>query len=174
MSVFATIAEILRGAHTQAGGIKTAALLSACQALLPVIGEPARGHLAAREAQLRCHGCVCVCVCVLNRQLCSADKLGTGLALVRSDISGNITRLAAAQSRDPGRYEAVYPIILDEVAHGQPTSSNSDTNGLLWLKRCAAAWCAARASAPQLRLRSFAGPWNSSLRSCSGCAQTQV
>ena len=71
---------------------------------------------------------------------CSADKLGTGLALVKSDINGNITRLTAAQSRDPDRYQALYPIILDEVEHGQPTASSSDTNGLLWLKRWAAAY----------------------------------
>ena len=38
-SVFTLIAEILRDAHTQDGGIKTTALLSACRELLPVIGE---------------------------------------------------------------------------------------------------------------------------------------
>ena len=83
------------------------------------------------------------CSCTLDQALspfwCCTEKFGTGLALVRTDINGNISRLATAQSKDPSRYEALYPIILDEVQQGQPSSSSSNTNGLLWLKRCCSA-----------------------------------
>ncbi len=56
---------------------------------------------------------------------------------MRGDIGGNIERLAAAQARDAARYGALFPIILDEVARGEQHGRQSDTNGLLWLKRCA-------------------------------------
>ncbi len=68
--------------------------------------------------------------------LCRADKLGTGMVIVRSDIGGNINRLAAAQARNPARYADLFPIALDEVARGQERGTQSDTNALLWLKRC--------------------------------------
>ena len=67
--------------------------------------------------------------------LLPADKFGTGFTIVRSDIGGNIDRLAAAHAKDPERYGAVFTIITDEVARGQQEGRQSVTNGLLWLKR---------------------------------------
>ena len=66
-----------------------------------------------------------------------ADKFGMSFAIVRSDIGGNIGRLAAAQARDPARYSGIFPIITDEVQRREQEGRQSDTNGLLWLKRCA-------------------------------------
>ncbi|KAK9839707.1 hypothetical protein WJX81_007247 [Elliptochloris bilobata] len=63
------------------------------------------------------------------------DKLGTGMMIVRSDIGGNINRLATAQARDPARYADLFRIPLDEVARGEECGTHSETNALLWLKR---------------------------------------
>ena len=54
---------------------------------------------------------------------------------MRSDIGGNIGRLAAAQTRNPARYADLFQIPLDEVARGVERSTRSETNALLWLKR---------------------------------------
>lgn len=56
--------------------------------------------------------------------------------LVKSDIGGNIERLATRVATDPAKFETLFSIIEDEVAQGQHTSSTSCTKGLLWLKRC--------------------------------------
>ncbi|KAK9813959.1 hypothetical protein WJX73_006932 [Symbiochloris irregularis] len=63
------------------------------------------------------------------------EKFGTALALVKSDVGGNIDRLEAAHGRNPTKYTRIFDILSDEVNTGQPTGSSSDTNGLLWLKR---------------------------------------
>lgn len=54
---------------------------------------------------------------------------------MRSDIGGNISRLAAAQTRDAARYANLFRIPLDEVARGEERGTRSETNALLWLKR---------------------------------------
>ena len=65
-----------------------------------------------------------------------AEKLGTGLALVRSDVGGNIERVATAAARDPPAYEPdLFQLVRDDVAAGTHTASSSVTKGLLWLKR---------------------------------------
>lgn len=64
-----------------------------------------------------------------------ADKFGTGFSLVRSDIGGNIDRLAAAQAKDPAKYTSLFEIVLDEVKRCEQEGKQSDTNALLWLKR---------------------------------------
>ena len=64
-----------------------------------------------------------------------AEKLGTAFSMVRSDISGNISRLQARQAQDPDRYALLFPIVLDEVDKGGDKGSSSATKGLLWLKR---------------------------------------
>ena len=67
----------------------------------------------------------------------TADHLGTGFLLVKSDVGGNIDRLAARASTNPSKYsENVYAIVLDEVEAGDQTGSSSCTKGLLWLTRC--------------------------------------
>ncbi|GFH20254.1 GLTP domain-containing protein, partial [Haematococcus lacustris] len=63
------------------------------------------------------------------------DKLGTPFAMVKSDISGNIERLAAKATTDPSRYSHLFVIVQDEVVAGTSAASTSCTKGLLWLKR---------------------------------------
>lgn len=66
----------------------------------------------------------------------TADHLGTGFLLVKSDVGGNIDRLAARASTNPSKYsENVYAIVLDEVEAGDQAGSSSCTKGLLWLTR---------------------------------------
>ena len=66
-----------------------------------------------------------------------AEKFGTAFALVKVDVGGNIDRLGAAQHKDPAKYHRVFDIITDEVSRGEQEGKSSDTNGLLWLMRCA-------------------------------------
>jgi len=65
----------------------------------------------------------------------SADKFGTGFTLIRSDIGGNIDRLAAAYAQNSAKYRELFPIVLDEVQRGEQEGKQSETNALLWLKR---------------------------------------
>ena len=64
-----------------------------------------------------------------------ADKFGTGFTLIRSDISGNIDRLAAAYGQNNAKYKELFAIISDEVQRGEQEGKHSETNALLWLKR---------------------------------------
>lgn len=56
--------------------------------------------------------------------------------LVKSDVGGNIDRLARSAATNPERYDAdILVIVEDEVQAGGAASSSSSTKGLLWLKR---------------------------------------
>lgn len=76
----------------------------------------------------------CIPLDVQDLCLC-ADKFGTGFTLIRSDIGGNIDRLAAAYGHNSDRYRKIFSIILDEVQRGEQEGKQSETNALLWLKR---------------------------------------
>ena len=65
-----------------------------------------------------------------------AAKLGTGFGLVKSDVGGNIDRLATRAATQPDRYNPdIFQIVNDEVQEGTQNGSSSCTKGLLWLKR---------------------------------------
>eukprot|EP00890_Picochlorum_soloecismus_P002451 jgi/Picsp_1/3206/NSC_06046-R1_pleckstrin homology domain family a len=64
------------------------------------------------------------------------SNLGTGFAIVKSDIGGNIDRLQARLDQNPGLYGSdLFSIILEEHERGISMDSTSCTKGLLWLKR---------------------------------------
>ncbi|GAX82505.1 hypothetical protein CEUSTIGMA_g9932.t1 [Chlamydomonas eustigma] len=63
------------------------------------------------------------------------DNLGTAFTLVRSDINGNIQRLADRATQDPDRMMRLFALVQDEIVRGRQHESNSVTKGLLWLKR---------------------------------------
>ncbi|CAN0904730.1 Glycolipid transfer protein 1 [Linum grandiflorum] len=63
------------------------------------------------------------------------DKFGAALAIVKSDIGGNITRLETKYSTDPAKYKLLYTMIQEEVQAKTAKGSSSCTNGLLWLTR---------------------------------------
>lgn len=63
------------------------------------------------------------------------DKFGTAMAMVKSDVGGNISRLDQRYDTDASAYEKLYDIIKKEVAAGKAKDSNSCSNALLWLTR---------------------------------------
>ncbi|PNW75260.1 hypothetical protein CHLRE_12g519450v5 [Chlamydomonas reinhardtii] len=79
---------------------------------------------------------------VCRQVLPVVDKLGTAFALVKTDIGGNIERLAQRAAKDPERYKRLFTIVQDEVVEKTHTESTSCTKGLLWLKRAMEFVCA--------------------------------
>ncbi|KAL2633993.1 hypothetical protein R1flu_005472 [Riccia fluitans] len=63
------------------------------------------------------------------------EKFGSSMALVKSDIGGNIDRLDAKYATDSTSYTLLYEIVRKEVAENTAKKSASCTNGLLWLTR---------------------------------------
>ncbi|CAM8977899.1 unnamed protein product [Rhodiola kirilowii] len=63
------------------------------------------------------------------------DKFGAAMALVKSDIGGNITRLENKYSTNPSKYNILYSMVQEEVDAKTAKGSSSCTNGLLWLTR---------------------------------------
>ncbi|KAG4395352.1 hypothetical protein GLYMA_20G207400v4 [Glycine max] len=63
------------------------------------------------------------------------DKFGAAMALVKSDIGGNISRLESKYSSNPTKFNYLYSLVQVEVETKTAKSSSSCTNGLLWLTR---------------------------------------
>ncbi|KAG2499068.1 hypothetical protein HYH03_003251 [Edaphochlamys debaryana] len=70
------------------------------------------------------------------------EKLGTAFALVKTDVGGNIERLANRAAKDPERYKRLFTIVQDEMVEKTQGESSSCTKGLLWLKRAMEFICA--------------------------------
>ncbi|KAK7344037.1 hypothetical protein VNO77_13252 [Canavalia gladiata] len=63
------------------------------------------------------------------------DKFGAAMALVKSDIGGNISRLETKYSSNPTRFNYLYSLVQVEVETKTAKASSSCANGLLWLTR---------------------------------------
>ncbi|KAJ8547216.1 hypothetical protein K7X08_010802 [Anisodus acutangulus] len=63
------------------------------------------------------------------------DKFGASMTLVKSDISGNISRLESKYNDNSSRFNYLYSFVQAEVEIKTAKSSSSCTNGLLWLTR---------------------------------------
>ncbi|KAF5183711.1 Glycolipid transfer protein [Thalictrum thalictroides] len=63
------------------------------------------------------------------------EKFGAAMALVKSDIGGNITRLESKYSSNPTQFNFLYNMVKIEVETKTAKASSSCTNGLLWLTR---------------------------------------
>jgi len=63
------------------------------------------------------------------------DKFGSSMALVKSDVGGNISRLDDKYASDPAGNNLLYDIVRAEVAAKTAKGSSSCTNGMLWLTR---------------------------------------
>ncbi|KAL7105534.1 hypothetical protein ACP275_07G050600 [Erythranthe tilingii] len=63
------------------------------------------------------------------------DKFGAAMTIVKSDISGNISRLESKFNSNPSRFNYLYNLVQAEVETKTAKSSCSCTNGLLWLTR---------------------------------------
>jgi hypothetical protein len=73
-----------------------------------------------------------------GRVLPVVSGLGAGLAIVKSDIGGNIGRLVERHAQDEAKYEQLFGIVLAEVEAGTAKRTDSATNALLWLRRAMA------------------------------------
>ncbi|GLT71407.1 hypothetical protein SLA2020_434280 [Shorea laevis] len=62
------------------------------------------------------------------------DKFGGAMALVKTDIGGNITRLESKYSSNPSEFNHLYSMVRAEVA-AKTANGASCTSGLLWLTR---------------------------------------
>ncbi|KAL6549654.1 Glycolipid transfer protein 1 [Orobanche hederae] len=63
------------------------------------------------------------------------EKFGAAMAIVKSDIGGNITRLENKYLSSPTKYIHLYTMVQEEVDAKTAKGSSSCTNGLLWLTR---------------------------------------
>ncbi|XP_010556912.1 PREDICTED: glycolipid transfer protein 1-like [Tarenaya hassleriana] len=63
------------------------------------------------------------------------DKFGAAMALVKSDIGGNITRLENKYQSDPDKFKYLYTFVQVEIESKTAKGSSSCTNGILWLTR---------------------------------------
>ncbi|CAH9075470.1 unnamed protein product [Cuscuta epithymum] len=63
------------------------------------------------------------------------DKFGAAMALVKSDVGGNIKRLEDKFNKDTTKYVRLHSMVKEEVEAKTATGSSSCTNGLLWLTR---------------------------------------
>uniref|UniRef100_A0A2N9HUR6 Glycolipid transfer protein domain-containing protein n=2 Tax=Fagus sylvatica TaxID=28930 RepID=A0A2N9HUR6_FAGSY len=63
------------------------------------------------------------------------EKFGAAMALVKSDVGGNISRLESKYSSNPSEFNHLYSLVRAEVACKTAKASSSCTNGLLWLTR---------------------------------------
>ncbi|KAI3682641.1 hypothetical protein L1987_82760 [Smallanthus sonchifolius] len=63
------------------------------------------------------------------------EKFGAAMALVKSDVGGNITRLENKYLSSPEEFQNLYSMVQVEVAAKKAEDSSSCTNGLLWLTR---------------------------------------
>ncbi|XP_004242369.1 glycolipid transfer protein 1 [Solanum lycopersicum] len=63
------------------------------------------------------------------------EKFGAAMALVKSDIGGNIMRLENKYLSNPTKYTNLYSMVQEEVEAKTAKGSSSCTNGLLWLTR---------------------------------------
>ncbi|XP_042012753.1 glycolipid transfer protein 1-like isoform X2 [Salvia splendens] len=72
---------------------------------------------------------------VCNLILPVIEKFGAAMAIVKSDIGGNITRLENKYLSNPTKYIHLYTMVQEEVDAKTAKGSSSCTNGLLWLTR---------------------------------------
>ncbi|XP_076933899.1 glycolipid transfer protein 1-like [Bidens hawaiensis] len=63
------------------------------------------------------------------------DKFGAAMALVKTDVGGNITRLDNKYLTNPTEFQNLCSMVQVEVAAKKAKDSSSCTNGLLWLTR---------------------------------------
>ncbi|KAI4303975.1 hypothetical protein MLD38_039550 [Melastoma candidum] len=88
-------------------------------------------HVKSEEGEMLTKPFLDVCKLILP----VIDKFGAAMALVKSDIGGNITRLETKYNTNPTQYKCLYSMIQEEVQNKTAKASSSCTNGLLWLTR---------------------------------------
>ncbi|KAK3028129.1 hypothetical protein RJ639_038990 [Escallonia herrerae] len=89
------------------------------------------GHVKSEEGEMLTKAFLDVCKQILP----IIDKFGAAMALVKSDIGGNITRLENKYLSNPSEFNYLYSMVRVEVQTKTAKASSSCTNGLLWLTR---------------------------------------
>ncbi|KAL3726951.1 glycolipid transfer protein 1 [Eucalyptus grandis] len=88
-------------------------------------------HVKSEEGEMLTRPFLDVCKLILP----VIEKFGTAMALVKSDIGGNISRLEAKYESNPSQFKLLYSMVQVEVEAKTTKASSSCTNGLLWLTR---------------------------------------
>ncbi|KAA8550732.1 hypothetical protein F0562_002416 [Nyssa sinensis] len=88
-------------------------------------------HVKSEEGEMLTKPFLDVCKQILP----VIDKLGVAMAIVKSDIGGNITRLENKYLSNPSEFNHLYTMVQAEVEAKTAKASSSCTNGLLWLTR---------------------------------------
>uniref|UniRef100_A0A7N0TL00 Glycolipid transfer protein domain-containing protein n=1 Tax=Kalanchoe fedtschenkoi TaxID=63787 RepID=A0A7N0TL00_KALFE len=86
-------------------------------------------HVKSHQGEMLTNQFLDVCKLILP----VIDKFGAAMALVKSDIGGNISRLENKYSTNPSKYNILYSMVQEEVDGNTAKGSSSCTNGLLWL-----------------------------------------
>ncbi|OWM70493.1 glycolipid transfer protein 1 [Punica granatum] len=88
-------------------------------------------HVKSEEGEMLTKPFLDVCKLILP----VLDKFGTAMALVKTDVGGNISRLEAKYNSNPTDFNLLYSMVRVEVEAKTAKGSSSCTNGLLWLTR---------------------------------------
>ncbi|XP_057479567.1 glycolipid transfer protein 1-like isoform X2 [Actinidia eriantha] len=88
-------------------------------------------HVKSEEGEMLTKPFLDVC----KQLLPVIDKFGAAMALVKSDIGGNVTRLENKYSSNPSEFNHLYSMVRVEIEAKTAKASSSCTNGLLWLTR---------------------------------------
>jgi hypothetical protein len=88
-------------------------------------------HVKSEEGEMLAMPFLDVCKLILP----VIDKFGAAMALVKSDIGGNITRLENKYLTNPSEFNLLYSMVRVEIEAKTSKASSSCTNGLLWLTR---------------------------------------
>jgi len=88
-------------------------------------------HVKSEEGEMLAKPFLEVCKQILP----VIDKFGAAMALVKTDIGGNVSRLESKYSSNPSEFNHLYSMVRVEVEAKTAKGSSSCTNGLLWLTR---------------------------------------
>ncbi|XP_059448521.1 glycolipid transfer protein 1-like [Corylus avellana] len=88
-------------------------------------------HVKSEEGEMLAKPFLEVCKQILP----VIDKFGAAMALVKTDIGGNVSRLESRYSSNPSEFNHLYSMVRAEVEAKTAKGSSSCTNGLLWLTR---------------------------------------
>ncbi|KAI6693573.1 hypothetical protein NL676_021283 [Syzygium grande] len=88
-------------------------------------------HVKSEEGEMLTKPFLDVCKLILP----VIEKFGAAMALVKSDIGGNISKLEAKYESNPSQFKLLYSLVRVEVEAKTAKASSGCIGGLLWLTR---------------------------------------
>ncbi|PKA60594.1 hypothetical protein AXF42_Ash019487 [Apostasia shenzhenica] len=88
-------------------------------------------HVRSKDGEMLAKPFIEVCKLIVP----IVDKFGMSMAIVKADISGNISKLESKYTSDPSKFEFLYDMVRVEIETKTAKSSTSCTTGVLWLTR---------------------------------------